>query len=285
MTDTQTTTIGRFRLTAIVDGFFTADPAFIAGAGTREARDLRLGAGLPPDDHLSEPVNAFALERDGKFWLIDAGVGRDAAPDFGRVAAGLTAMGRDPESVDTIIVTHLHEDHVGGLVENGVRTYPNARLIVPERDVRFWTDPVARVASGEPASSIERALLTLDRYRGMIDTVEDDGEIAGGLRFRLLPGHTPGHSGVMIENGTDRLLMWADITHSSLLQLTYPHWTIDRDLDPAMAAATRKALLAELAGSSVRVGGSHHVGFGHIVRAGEGYRFDPTTTAPPSAAE
>ena len=275
MTSPSATRVGAFTITTLWDGDFPCGPDLVAGAASPQGETLFGAAGLPAAGPSPEPINAFAVDRGDAFWLIDAGCGTETPVGFGRVANALRALDRPPESVERIVLTHLHGDHIGGLVERGDKVYPNARLVVPEAEWRFWTDPAAPASSREPGENFERARALLSLYAGSIDPIAGAESIAPGLSFVPLPGHTPGHSGVMIEDNGERLLMWADTTHSNLLQLAHPEWSVAFDNDPDQAVATRQALLTDLARSGLLVAGSHAAGRGRIVRNGQGFALVP----------
>ncbi|WP_210357338.1 MBL fold metallo-hydrolase [Sphingomonas beigongshangi] len=271
MTILEELRVGRFTVTTLLDGHFPAGVDLITGAGSSEGEALFVAAGLPPIGPSHEPINAFAIKRDGEVWLLDVGFGAEFVPGFGGVRSALEASGHKPADIRTIVLTHLHPDHIGGLIEQGGRAYPNARLIVPQVELDFWSDPAATAASREPEANVRLAGEVLRIYESTIIAIDGSAPFAPGLRFWPLPGHTPGHSGVMIEDEGDTLLMWADTIHSAMLQMPYPHWTVEFDDDPAVAAATRHELFADLALSGQRVIGSHIAGCGRIERRGNGY--------------
>jgi glyoxylase-like metal-dependent hydrolase (beta-lactamase superfamily II) len=266
--------IGKFKMTWLLDGVYPCTPAFMPEAGSEEGRALYLKAGLPSEGPSTEPFHAFAIEWQDHLWLIDTGFGQKNGSECGRVVEQLSTMGYQPEDVDAIIITHLHMDHTGGLLtpENRAR-YPNAQLYIGEGEMNFWT------RSSVPESSLknqEVANTVLEQYEGRVNVVPDDAVIVPGLKFVPLYGHSPGHSGVMIEDGGQKMLMWADLMHSSLLQFHYPHWSVLPDMDPKHAVATRLALLERLVTEDTMVAGSHMYGTG-LVRRGEiAYELVPT---------
>ncbi|MBO9198598.1 MBL fold metallo-hydrolase [Rhizobium sp. 16-449-1b] len=270
--------IGEFTLTTLLDGVFPCGPDLIPAAKSKDGEKLFVDAGLPQIGPSPEPINAFALRRGDRLWLIDAGCGHQLGPDFGKVPAALKSLGYEPEQVEAVILTHLHEDHIGGLVtEDGAAAFPKARLFVPTEELDFWLDPTSPAKNpGEAQQKFDLAKAVLAPYEGAIEAVPADSEIEEGVRLVGLFGHSPGHCGVSIEQDGKKLLMWTDIAHSTLLQLAYPHWSIGFDFDQPQAVATREALLAELAGTDVLVAGSHVRGMGTISRSGDGYRLEPS---------
>ncbi|MBS1081246.1 MBL fold metallo-hydrolase [Gluconobacter kondonii] len=265
--------IGAFTFTTLLDGVFPCGPDLIPAAASKEGEQLFQDAGLSRIGPSPEPINAFALKRGNRVWLIDAGCGRQLGPDFGKVPASLKSFGYEEEQVEAIILTHLHEDHIGGLLtDNGAAAFPKARIIVGEEELAFWTDPTSPSKHpGEAQAKFDLAKAALKPYEHSIETVPAGSFIEPGVRLVSLFGHSPGHCGVSIEENGQKLLMWGDIVHSALLQLPYHHWGIGFDFDQAMAATTREKLLAQLAREDTLVAGSHVRGIGRIRRHGVGY--------------
>ncbi|GAA4499641.1 MBL fold metallo-hydrolase [Gluconacetobacter tumulicola] len=265
--------IGDFTFATLLDGVFPCGPELIQAAASTEGEQLFLGAGLPPIGPSPEPINAFVLKRGNRLWLIDAGCGRQLGPDFGKTHAALEALGYKAEDVEAIVLTHLHEDHIGGLLtDDGAAAFPNARIIVVSEELAFWTDPTSPAKNPDEAQAkFDVVQSALKPYEGKIESVPADSAIEPGVRFVALFGHSPGHCGVLIEGGGQKLLMWGDIAHSTLLQLAYPHWSIVFDFDEGMAATTRRKLLAQLAKEDTLIAGSHVRGIGRIRSKEDGY--------------
>lgn len=265
--------IGEFTLVTLLDGIFLCDGDFIPAARSEEGAALFKSVGLPAVGPSPEPINAFILKRGEQVWMIDAGCGAELGPRFGKAPAAFKNAGYQPEKVEGVILSHLHEDHIGGLItENGEPHYPNATLYISEVELAFWTHADSKTAYPKLVESGLFALVAkvLCAYEGAVRAIAATGEIIPGVHFVPLYGHTPGHSGVSITDGGQRLLIWGDVVHSTLLQLRYPDWSIGFDIDPPQALATRKALLAQLATSTTLVAGPHVTGIGKIVHCCDG---------------
>lgn len=265
--------VGALTVTPLRDGLFPLEPRMMPAAESPAGRALLQGAGLSADGPSPEPVNAFLIRRGARHWLLDAGCGTVFGPGFDRVTAALAAEGVRPDQVETIWLSHLHADHVGGLLTpERLARFANAELVVQAREVAYWTDAGARASA--PAAlrpMFETAQAVLAAYRARTRHVSGEAELAPGIHALPLPGHTPGHMGVLIADGADRLLIWGDIVHSRLLQMPHPDWTVIWDTDPAEAIATRRRVLDRAATEGLSVTGMHLAARGRIERTDAGY--------------
>ncbi|MGM8850484.1 MBL fold metallo-hydrolase [Salinicola halophyticus] len=270
---TESVEVGKFKITWLLDGTYPCTPDFIPGARSEEGRHLYQKAGLPPEGPSIEPFHAFAIEWQDHLWLIDTGCGQEAGPERGKVPEQLRSIGYAPEDVEGIIITHLHKDHTGGLLTpEGRARYRNAQLYVGESEMAFWTG--SHVPEGNMGDhKVTKAVL--EQYEGRIKVVPDNAVIVPGLKFVPLYGHSPGHTGVMIEDRGQQMLMWADLMHSSVLQFHYPHWSVFPDMDPERAVATRLQLLEQLVEEDTMVAGSHTYGTGRVRRGEIAYELVP----------
>ncbi|MEL7117245.1 MAG: MBL fold metallo-hydrolase [Pseudomonadota bacterium] len=273
--------LGSYRITAILDGIAQLGRPFFFGADEAEIDAALADIGVGPD-LLPGPVNAYLLQSDDRTILIDAGMGEIEilGPGFGRLGAGLAAMGVAPGDIDTVIITHLHVDHIGGMLMGGAPVFPNAEIVVAEADVAFWTDPgIAAQAPEEAQGLFQLAMGIMAAYGDAVTQVGDGAEVAPGLTLELSPGHTPGHSVIRIDGGDQQLLMIADTVHSADLHLLLPDTGFGFDTDPAQAAASRRRLFDMAAADKMLIAGSHvhFPGFGRILPAGDAYRFAPAT--------
>jgi glyoxylase-like metal-dependent hydrolase (beta-lactamase superfamily II) len=265
--------VGAFTVTPLRDGLFPLEPSMIPAAESQSGQALLKEAGLPAKGPSPEPVNAFLIRRGDRHWLLDAGCGTVLGPGFDRVTAALAAEGVRPEQVHTIWLSHLHADHAGGLLTpDRLARFANAELVLQEREVAYWSDTAARVSAPAPLSPMfETAQAVLAAYPGRIRRVSGEAELASGIHALPLPGHTPGHMGVLIADGSERLLIWGDVVHSRILQMPHPDWTVIWDTDPAEAIATRRRILDRAAVDGLRVTGMHIATRGRIERADTGY--------------
>lgn len=264
--------IGDFTVTAISDGYLTANLGFLSNIDASEAARMQNNAGekVPGAVH----INCYLVRGAGRTILIDGGAG-GIKQWGGRLRANLSRAGVNPGAIDTILLTHAHPDHVGGLVDLiGKAIFPNAELVAHQREVRFWED------DGNLARATERARgnfviarQVFDGYRDRLRTF-DEGEVLPGIRAMPLPGHTDGHTGYVFESHDQSLLVWGDIVHFPHIQVKRPDVSIAFDQDAALAAATRSRLLDVVSSDGLVIAGMHlgELGFARVKRAGESYR-------------
>jgi glyoxylase-like metal-dependent hydrolase (beta-lactamase superfamily II) len=266
--------IGDIEVTALSDGVLATSLDVVTGVDKDESRRL---AGLKAGDPVKIDVNAFLLRRNGKFALVDTGSGNSMGPTLGKLPDNLRAFGVAPEAIDTIFLTHLHPDHSNGLVDDAGRAiYPNAEIVLHEREAAFWLDrDPATGATERIQRNIAKAAETTGPYRARMRTVRD-GEAAPGISAVLLNGHTPGHTGWLIQSGSDGLLIWGDMVHIASVQIARPDAGLVFDVDSQTAVASRKRIFDRVAADRLRVGGAHldFPGFGYLSRKGTEYRFE-----------
>jgi glyoxylase-like metal-dependent hydrolase (beta-lactamase superfamily II) len=267
--------IGDITVTALSDGVLAAPLDVVLGVERAEIERL---AGRKPGEPLPIAVNAFLLERAGKVALVDTGSGNSMGPTLGKLPQNLRALGVAPERIETIFLTHLHPDHSNGLVDDaGNAIYPNAEVVLHETEAAFWLDrDEASGATERIRRNIAKTKVTTAPYRVRMRTVRD-GEAVPGISAVLLAGHTPGHTGWLIQSGKDSLLIWGDLVHLAAIQIARPDTGLVYDVDPQAACATRRRIFDRVAADKLAVAGAHldFPGFGTIVRKGSGFAFEP----------
>ncbi|MER5891336.1 MBL fold metallo-hydrolase [Streptomyces sp. NPDC001941] len=231
--------------------------------------------------------HTFALIAGGRRVLIDTGIG-NAKPRANPAWHGLdtdyltrlAAIGFTPESVDLVVMTHLHTDHVGWNTTahegSWVPTFPRARYLTTRTEWDFWSS----TELDEPRAQMFRDSIHPVRDAGLLDVVDmppaGGAPIAPGLTLVPTPGHTPGHVAVRLDSRGAEGLVTGDCIHHPV-QLADTGLGSCVDIDPGLAASTRRALLAEVADTDTLVLGSHFPApaAGHVVTQGDAYRFVP----------
>ena len=225
-------------------------------------------------------VNAFLVNTGERLVLIDTGTGTLLGPTLGRLPSALKASGYSPDQVDDVVLTHIHTDHSGGLVVDGEQVFPNATVHAHRRDVDYWLSEANRAAApADKKELFEGAVASLEPYRkaGRLVPFDDNAEPVPGFRTVFRPGHTPGHSAVVVESRGEKLVLWGDITHGDVIQFDEPGVGIAFDEDTPAAVATRALAFAEAADERYLVGGAHirFPGLGHVRRDDKGYDWVP----------
>lgn len=269
--------VGTLMLTAISDGFVNIDSALLPKSTPEEVTPLLAAAGLP-EGQVRVSINAFVIDLPQMRVLVDAGLGAGLSNTAGALQHNLKAAGVSPESVDVILLTHLHRDHVRGVTsDDGRAVFPKAEIMLHESDLAFWTDEGEESRAPDFAKQyfpIARA--ALKPYAGRLTPFGRSGEVLPGIEAIHAPGHTPGHTMYRLRSGDDTLLIAADIVHMPALQLPRPDWSIILDVDPEQAAKTRVRVLEEATSDRELVTGMHFAD-GHVGRFsqdGRGYRFE-----------
>lgn len=271
--------LGDFTITVLTDGTTPVPFGDLLHGADRAALAAAFARAAAPIDRETS-INSFLIDTGRQRILIEAGAGALFGECCGRLPAMLRAAGYAPESIDAILLTHVHGDHSGGLVRDGRRVFPNADLYLAEAELDYWTSDAARAsakASHQRMFDEGRAALAPYRAAGRIRTFDAPVTLFPGVRAVPAPGHTPGHSFYEIESGGQRLRVIGDIVHVAEVQLAQPGITIAFDVDEPLAAATRRAALAELADTRELVAAPHIAfpGLGHVVRRGGGYAWAP----------
>jgi glyoxylase-like metal-dependent hydrolase (beta-lactamase superfamily II) len=225
-------------------------------------------------------VNAFLINTGSQLVLVDTGAGTLFGPTLGKLVANLKAAGYQPEQVDAVLITHMHPDHIGGLMSGDKRTFPNATVHVDKADADFWLSADnMKKAPAEMQSMFQGATAMLNPYAtaDKLKPFTGDTELMPGIKTMGAHGHTPGHSNYAVESKGQKLVLWGDLLHVASVQFPDPSVTIQFDSDSKAAAAQRKKAYAEAAKDGYWVAAAHlpFPGIGHVDPEGKAYSWIP----------
>lgn len=271
---TQSFHVGDLEIRGFSDGILKTSLDFVVGM-ERALSDSLVGG--TSDGSLYIPVNNFLFERDGKVIMIDAGAGNTMQPTLGMLPKNLREADIPTESVTHIIITHIHPDHANGLVDDaGMAIYPKAEILVAAQEYDFWMAENNGTEPEKVTRTRARNRINMAPYADRVRRMREGEEILGCTPI-LAPGHSPGHTCWRIGAGRDAFIAWGDLVHFSAIQISHPDVAVTYDLDPDMARQSRLRVLDMVASERLAVAGAHvnAPGFGHLSRAGTGYRFEP----------
>ncbi|MDR2401595.1 MAG: MBL fold metallo-hydrolase [Deferribacteraceae bacterium] len=221
-------------------------------------------------NYAASAIVYFLLKDKEEYTLFDTGLPKSSGSD---IVANLAKVGIKPSEIKRICITHMHGDHIGGLMDNGAAVFPNAQLYIPKSEVQYWRERDKQ--SGRVLSLYEKNLRDFiggSKITPLISAVE-------------IIGHTPGHTAYMLgncdnpQNCANSMLIWGDVIHANI-QFTEPKITLRYDVDPDTAYISRKKMLLQAVTLKQRVAGMHLAGSGvgkveKAEGATESYRFIP----------
>lgn len=272
--------VGAIELMVVSDGTLNVPLSFnLPENSPAEAAAFFKTFGLPEAGTAAQ-TNPVLIKTAGELVLIDAGSGPNFQPTAGKLLENLEAAGIAPEKITKVIFTHAHADHLWGSIDDfgdGDR-FPNASYVIAADEWDFWREPAA--ADKLPDWLKGMALGTarvLAKIEGKVERRKAGDTVAPSLRYVATPGHTPGHMSILVEDGSQRLMIGGDVLSHVAISFARPEWRIGSDFDRDRAVLTRKALLDQLATDRIPLVGFHLAwpGLGVVERSGTAYRFVP----------
>lgn len=271
--------IGDIEVTAINDGYAERSlEGYVKNVGLPEV-ETEIARLHHAKGKIRVPYNSLVLRTGGKTVLIDTGNGDSGAPTTGTWMANFKAAGFDPKSVDVVLLTHLHGDHINGLrLKSGQTVFENAEVKLPQGEWAFWMDD-ARMATLPDVmkAQFNNVRRVFGPLKDRVALIKADESPVPGVTAVAAYGHSPGHTAYAITSGNQRLIMMADTTHHTGVFLKHPDWHVLFDIDPEQAAKTRRRM-ADLAISEQAQVAFYHAPFpatGYIEKMGDAYRLEP----------
>jgi glyoxylase-like metal-dependent hydrolase (beta-lactamase superfamily II) len=227
-------------------------------------------------------MNAFLIRLGNRLILVDAGTGELLGPTLNKLPASLLAAGYVPAQVTDILLTHIHADHSGGLMEGQSIRFPNATVHVEKREIDFWLSPTEmQKAPDQHKPYFQQAMKTVKPYvlSGQVKVFEGESALFPGVRAIPAPGHTPGHTFYTLESKGEKLVFMGDVIHAPEVQFAEPFASVTFDVNQEQAIATRQAAFRDAAQNHYLVAFAHvsFPGIGHIHTEGNHYRWNPVS--------
>jgi glyoxylase-like metal-dependent hydrolase (beta-lactamase superfamily II) len=274
--------IGEIDVLVVSDGILSLPTRMLAHDTDPAVRAAWLEDMFLPPEMIDWPLNVVLVRSGGRTILVDAGLGEDPnLPRAGRLAYRLDAAGIDLGSVTDVVLTHMHMDHIGGLLMDCVKEQlrPDLRIHVAAAEVEFWASPdfsQTSMPQGFPDALRSAAERFLDEYRDQLQLFQEKYEVAPGVVVARTGGHTPGHSVVRLASGGDRLTFAGDAVFT--VGFDRPDWHNGFEHDPEEAARVRVRLLRELAETGELLVATHlpFPSVGHVAVTGDVFRWVPS---------
>jgi glyoxylase-like metal-dependent hydrolase (beta-lactamase superfamily II) len=283
--------IGSIEVTVVTDGerSFPLPDNFVLNA-YKDQINAALEQAFMPKDKITLVFNPIVVNTGSKLIAIDTGFGpaEGAKPNVtdGQFQKNLAAAGIDVKAIDTVIISHYHQDHVDGLLAaDHSPAFPNAEILVPAAEHKFWMDDgeMSRAPKGRMEGLFQnnRRIFSGEILK-RVKPYEWDKEIAPGITSVATPGHSAGHTSFVIASGADRAFVFSDVTNRPELFVRNPGWHAFFDQIPDMAEQSRRKTLDMLIADKMLVQTFHapFPGHGHIEKDGQSYRFIPAPWNP-----
>jgi glyoxylase-like metal-dependent hydrolase (beta-lactamase superfamily II) len=272
--------IGDFTVTVISDGLRPSDKPEETFGLNQKKEDVAalLTANFLPTDKFVNGFSPTLVDTGSELILFDTGLGEGGREwGAGQLLAGIEAAGYKPDQVSLVVLTHMHGDHIGGLMEGGAPAFKKARYVAGEVEYDFWKDP-ARV--GSPAEGGHKGVLkNVVPLAEKTTFIKGGAEVAPGITAVEAFGHSPGHMIFHLQSGEKQLVLTADTSNHYVLSLQRPDWEVKFDMDKPKAVAARKTVFDMIATDRLPFVG-YHMPFpavGFVEKHEQGYRFVPET--------
>ncbi|CDG16679.1 MBL fold metallo-hydrolase [Xenorhabdus doucetiae] len=274
--------LGDFMVTAIYDGYIYLSPSLLKGIENKDIQTLLARMfQIEEKDGVQTAINAYLVNTKEGLVLIDTGGGKCFGPTMGNIVDNIRAAGYTPEAVKTILLTHMHPDHICGLSSaNGKTAFPNATVYAAQEEKDFWLNPeIAASAPKESRSMFKMAQDAIAPYiaKKAFHTFKSGDNVTPGIEIISTFGHTPGHTSFKLHSGNNSMLIWGDIVHSHSVQFTRPEVSIEFDVDNAKAVEARKYIFEKASQEKWLISAAHlpFPGIGHIRKDEQGYSWVP----------
>jgi glyoxylase-like metal-dependent hydrolase (beta-lactamase superfamily II) len=283
--------VGDVLVTVVSDGknVFKLEDSFIMNAKKDEVSTVLEKAYMPPG-MMTIYFAPLVLNVGGKVVVIDTGNGAAAKVTSkganGLFAENMAAAGFDPKSVDMVVISHFHADHVNGLLTaEGAPAFPDAEVLVPATEWKFWMDDgeMSRASAGRMQNLFKNNRNVFETgLKKKVTPYEWNKELVPGLLAVETIGHTPGHTSYVLSSGSDKVFIQSDVTNNPNPFATHPGWHAFFDQDGAQAEKTRRRVYDMVVAEKLKVQGFHYPfpGLGNVEKDGEGYRVIPAPWNP-----
>jgi glyoxylase-like metal-dependent hydrolase (beta-lactamase superfamily II) len=271
--------VGDYEVTVLLDGFFPMKPKEVL-TDLPEKKLHEFLSQSHQEETIPTSVNAFLVNTGTRLILIDAGCGAFFGPSFGRILGNLKASGYTPEQVDEVEITHMHTDHLGGIVLDGKAAFPHATIRLDQQDADYWLNiENAKTAKAQMKDMFANAVAAVAPYKalGQFKPFHGKTELAPGITAIPSYGHTPGHTAYAIESQGKKLLLVGDLFHIEAIQFPDPSVSLLYDSDSKEAAVQRKKIFQEASEQGFLLGAAHlpFPGIGHVSKVKSVYRYLP----------
>jgi glyoxylase-like metal-dependent hydrolase (beta-lactamase superfamily II) len=267
--------MGDIAVHVVSDGDVPYPTDFVYPNAPSDELNAGLAGRLDEQGNLWLPYHCLLITTPAQNVLIDSGLGRAAAAAWsvpaGRMLDSLARAGFAPADIDTVVISHAHPDHIGGLIDRDKLTFPGARHVIEAREWACWTDEDQLARLPDDLTSTARAVLPLLAKADVVDVVRGETELVPGVQLVPAPGHTVGHCVVSFGSGSQQAIFLADAILDRL-QLTHPTWVSAVDMMPDETVATRTRLLDDAARDGSLVLAYHVAGLGQVERHNGSYR-------------
>ncbi len=280
--------IGEIEVTVFTDGFrmVPMDDKYLRNVSAADLAAALGAAGLPTDK-MKNTYAPIVIATGGKRVLFDTGNGEAASQqskgERGTLNANLAAAGIDRGAIDVVVISHFHADHVNGLLmADNSRAFPNAEILVPEVEWKFWMDDgeMARASKGRMTELFANNRRVFDALGRKVTPYAWDKEIVKGVTAVGTPGHSIGHTSFVVSSGGKQVYVQSDVCNNFAVFAPHPDWQGFFDQDPPAAAATRRRVYDMLVAEKLPVQAYHFPfpALRMVEKAGDGYRTVPVSS-------